>query len=108
MGSGASTDRDPGDGVGGEAARSAGRLAAARDLLADLLPAEKPVGGSARVGVDRIDDDDELRALLRPAETRIARLADLAGSLAAGTLSDEDAADAARAVADAQPHRRPR
>lgn len=62
----------------------------------------------ARGGLARIDDDDEVRALLRPASDRIARLLALTDGLADGTLSEASAGDAARAVADTQPFRRPR
>ncbi|WP_168169056.1 hypothetical protein, partial [Dietzia sp. HMSC21D01] len=50
-------------------------------------------------------DDDEVRALLSPAADRIARLTEIAGALADGTLSEASAGEAARAVAASQPHR---
>ena len=56
----------------------------------------------------RIDDDDELRDLLNPAIDRVTRLVSLARSLADGTLPEESAGEAARAIAATQPARRPR
>lgn len=53
-------------------------------------------------------DDDEVRDLLAPALARVARLHDIARSLADGTTSDAAAARAVRDVADTQPTRRPR
>lgn len=108
--------------VRGEAARLQRRLGVAGDHLAAILDgvgdevgegvagARGGVarGGVARGGVTRIDDDDEVRALLRPAAARITRLLELTGALADGTLSEASAGDAARAVADTQPYRRPR
>lgn len=108
------------DAVRGEAARLRARLAVARDRLAPLLPHPRPCPGgddaprgdaAPRGGVAQFDDDDdntELRALLGPAVTRISDLVALAGALAEGELTDESAAQAASAIADAQPHRRPR
>lgn len=80
-----------------------------------------------RGGTAFFDDDDnattELRQLLSPASSRVARLLELAGTLADGKLADPALADpaqaggattdsavaeAARAIADEQPHRRPR
>ena len=66
------------------------------------------VYAGARGGLARIDDDDEFRALLRPASDRIPRLLELADGLAEGTLSEAAVRHAARAVADTQPFRRPR
>lgn len=103
--------------VRGEAARLEARLAVARDRLDALLPPLPPASGAApRAGVaglgdgDNDDDDDNphLRELLRPAAARITRLLEMAGSLADGTVTDAEAAEAARAIADAQPHRRSR
>jgi hypothetical protein len=105
--------------VRGEAARLRRRLGVARGRLDALLQAagDPGTGGvgdaaggdsAARGGLARIDDDDEVRALLRPAADRIARLLELTDGLADGTLSEASAGDAARAVADTQPFRRPR
>lgn len=104
--------------VRGEAARLRRRLGVARGRLDALLQAagDPGTGGvgdaaggdsAARGGLARIDDD-EVRALLRPAADRIARLLELTDGLADGTLSEASAGDAARAVADTQPFRRPR
>lgn len=106
--SGARPSPGPAEGAGREAARLEARLARARDRLHAIVPPQPSVDGSVRSGVARIDDDDELRELLRPAASRVAHLVDLAGSLADGRLSDESAAEAARAIAGTQPHRRPR
>lgn len=118
--------------VRGEAARAARRLKVARDRIAT---AREPGGGgpsgarsggvgssgagsggvgsggaagsdAAWGGFDDVDDD--LRSLLAPAVERISRVTDLAEAMAAGELSDESAAEAARAIAADQPHRRPR
>ena len=62
----------------------------------------------ARPQPPRIDDDDELRDLLNPAIDRVTRLVSLARSLADGTLPEESAGEAARAIAATQPARRPR
>ncbi|WP_131885818.1 hypothetical protein [Dietzia cinnamea] len=86
--------------VRGEAARLLRRLEVARDRL-DRARSER---ASDAAGVDR-GDDDEVRALLGPAADRIARLAELAGALADGTLTEASAGEAARAVATSQPHR---
>ena len=103
--------------VRGEAARLGTRLAVARDRLDALLPPHPPPPRAApRAGVAGLDHDDDndddvnpdLRELLRPAASRVTRLLELAGSLADGTLTDAAAADAARTIANAQPHRRPR
>lgn len=99
--------------VRGEAARLQRRLGVASDHLAAILDgvgegAAGVRGGVARGGVARIDDDSEVRALLRPAADRITRLLELTGALADGTLSGASAGDSARAVADDQPFRRPR
>lgn len=83
----------------------------ARDRLDALLPTG--TGGSApRAGVAGFDDDDNvdphLRELLRPAASRVSRLLELTGKLAGGTLTEAAAAEAAREIADEQPHRRSR
>ena len=112
-------DGDANEDVRGEAARLRRRLGVARGRLDALLQAagDPGTGGvgdaaggdsAARGGLARIDDDDEVRALLRPAADRIARLLALTDGLAAGTLSEAAVRDAARAVADTQPFRRPR
>lgn len=93
--------------VRGEAARLRRRLGVAHDRLAAILGAAG-VPGATGEGVSRIDDDDEVRALLRPAADRVARLLELTDALADGTVSEASAGDAARAVADTQPFRRPR
>ncbi|MEH6621964.1 MULTISPECIES: hypothetical protein [Dietzia] len=104
--------------VRGEAARLRRRLGVARGRLDAVLRAgdDPGTGGvgdaaggvaGARGGLARIDDD-EVRALLRPASDRIARLLELTDGLAEGTLSEAAVRDAARAVADTQPFRRPR
>ena len=84
----------------GEAARLLRRLEGARDHR-DRTRGERV---SDAAGADR-GDDDEVRALLGPAADRIARLAELAGALADGTLTEASAGEAARAVATSQPHR---
>ena len=89
-----------GEAVRGEAARLLRRLEVARDRL-DRARSER---ASDAAGVDR-GDDDEVRALLGPAADRISRLAELAGALADGTLTEASADEAARAVVASQPHR---
>lgn len=112
-------DEGANEDVRGEAARLRRRLGVARGRLDALLQAagDPGTGGvgdaagggtGARGGLARIDDDDEVRALLRPASDRIARLLELTDGLAEGTLSEAAVRDAARAVADTQPFRRPR
>ncbi|WP_256821055.1 hypothetical protein [Dietzia sp. Die43] len=111
-------DEGANEDVRGEAARLRRRLGVARGRLDAVLhagddPGTGEVGDAAggdtgARGVSRIDDDDEVRALLRPASDRIARLLELADGLAEGTLSEAAVRDAARAVADTQPFRRPR
>lgn len=102
------------EGVRGEAARLESRLAVARDRLHALLPPLPPASravpraGVARFDIDDDDDNPDLRELLRPAASRITRLLEMAGSLADGTVADAAAAEATRAVADTQPHRRSR
>lgn len=98
-----------------EAARLRDRLGVASARLEALLPPEDPAapgeGAAPRGGVARFDDDavnSELRSLLAPAATRASRLLELAGSVADGTLTEESATRAARAIAAEQPHRRPR
>lgn len=49
--------------------------------------------------------DDEVRALLGPTVDRLARLADLAGALADGTLSEEAAVPEIAELAATQPTR---
>lgn len=90
----------PGEAVHGEAARLLRRLEVARDHL-DRTRGERV---SDAAGADR-GDDDEVRALLGPAADRIARLTEIAGALADGTLTEASAGEAARAVATSQPHR---
>ncbi len=84
----------------GEAARLLRRLEVAGARL------DRARGGHASdtAGAER-GDDDEVRALLSPAADRIARLAEIAGALADGTLTEASAGEAARAVAASQPHR---
>lgn len=101
--------------VRGEAARLETRLAVARGRLDALMsPRPRSACAAPRAGVARFDDDDnshivpDLRQLLSPAASRVARLLELAGSLADGTQTDAEIAEAARALADTQPHRRPR
>ena len=89
-----------GQAVRGEAARLLRRLEVARDRL-DRARGER---ASDAAGIDR-GDDDEVRALLGPAADRIARLAELAGALADGSLTEASAGEAAREVAASQPHR---
>lgn len=112
-------DEGANEDVRGEAARLRRRLGVARGRLDAVLhagghPGTGRVGDAAggvagaRGGLARIDDDDEVRALLRPASDRIARLLELTDGLAEGTLSEASVGDAARAVADTQPFRRPR
>lgn len=91
------------DAVRGEAARLLRRLEGARGHL-DRARDRRGSGAAGGSGVD----DDEVRALLGPAAARIARLAELTGALADGTLTEDAAGTAARAVADSQPHRRAR
>ncbi|MCD2262792.1 hypothetical protein K3888_08765 [Dietzia aurantiaca] len=98
-----------------EAARLRDRLGVASARLEALLapgdgsaPGE---GAAQRRGVARFDDDainSELRSLLAPAAARVARLLELAASVADGALTEESATRAARAIAAEQPHRRPR
>lgn len=113
--------------VRGEAARLESRLGVARDRLDALLPprasgpgaaprgpgaAPRDPGAAPRRGLTRFDDDDnvdpDLRELLRPAASRVTQLLELAASVADGTRTDAEAAEAARTIANAQPHRRPR
>lgn len=107
--------------VRGEAARLESRLAVARDRLGALVsPCPLSARAAPRAGVARFDDNDDddndndnhvdpdLRQLLSPAASRITQLLELAGSLADGTAADAEVAEAARALADAQPHRRSR
>jgi hypothetical protein len=111
-------DEGANEDVRGEAARLRRRLGVARGRLDAVLhagddPGTGRVGDAAggvagARGVSRIDDDDEVRALLRPASDRIARLLELTDGFAEGTLSEAAVRDAARAVADTQPFRRPR
>ncbi|MGX1769144.1 hypothetical protein ACWIFB_00470 [Dietzia sp. NPDC055340] len=98
-----------------EAARLRDRLGVASARLEALLPPEDPAapgeGAAPRGGVARFDDDtvnSGLRSLLAPAAARVSRLLELAGSVADGTLTEESATRAARAIAAEQPHRRPR
>lgn len=98
-----------------EAARLRDRLGVASARLEALLPPEDSAapgeGAAPRGGVARFDDDavnSELRSLLAPAAARASRLLELAGSVADGTLTEESATRAARAIAAEQPHRRPR
>ena len=89
-----------GDNVRAEAARLRVRLAVAADRL-DAVTAGR--------GDDNDDDvDPQLRALLHPCADRVSRLLTLAGSLADGAVTDSAIAEAARAIADEQPFRRPR
>lgn len=110
---------DAGDDVRAEAARLRARLevashrldGAARrpDVAADRLDAL--TAGGPRPGGDDDDNDDvdpRLRALLHPSADRVSHLIELAGSLADGTMTDTAVAEAARAIADSQPVRRPR
>lgn len=91
--------------VRGEAVRDeAARLARRLDVAGRLLDEARP----PRHQPTRIDDDDELRDLLNPAIDRVTRLVSLARSLADGTLPEESAGEAARAIAATQPARRPR
>ncbi|AWH94573.1 hypothetical protein [Dietzia psychralcaliphila] len=105
--------------VRGEAARLVHRLELARTRLDAALdprdptpapgspppPPRAPAGGVATgPGLD----DDEVRTLLAPAVARVARLHEIARSLADGSASEESAAQAVRALADTQPNRRPR
>ena len=111
-------DEGANEDVRGEAARLRRRLGVARGRLDTVLhsagdPGTGGVGDAggdagARGGLARIDDDDEVRALLRPAADRIARLLELTDGLAEGTLSEAAVRDAARVVTDSQPFRRPR
>ena len=101
--------------VVGEAARLRRRLEVARDRLDAILAGAgdrvgagvTAVGAGPGGGVARIDDD-EIRALLRPAAARIALLVELTEAFADGTLPEESAGDEVRAVAGTQPIRRPR
>lgn len=88
--------------VRAEAARLAHRLEGARDRLVATTTAQPRTTTTTEL------DDDEVRALLTPAIDRVALLAQLARSLADGTLSDESAEEAARAIAATQPFRRAR
>ena len=102
--------------VVGEAARLRRRLEVARDRLDAILAGAgdrggvsvAAVGAGSGGGVTRLDDDDEIRALLQPAAARIARLVELTEAFADGTLPEESAGDEVRAVAGTQPIRRPR
>lgn len=94
-----------GEAVRDEAARLARRLDVAGRLLDEARP---PRHQPPRHQPPRIDDDDELRDLLNPAIDRVTRLVSLARSLADGTLPEESAGEAARAIAATQPARRPR
>ena len=89
--------------VRGEAARLARRLEAAGQRLDAAR-----TGGSERTATTIEGVDDEVRALLAPTANRIAELVELARALADGTLSDESAEEAARAIAATHPSRRPR
>ena len=80
------------------------RIARRLDVAGRLLDEARP----PRHQPTRIDDDDELRDLLNPAIDRVTRLVSLARSLADGTLPEESAGEAARAIAATQPARRPR
>ena len=94
-----------GEAARAEAARAeAVRLLRRLEVASDRLDRARSERASDAAGVDR-GDDDEVRALLGPAADRIARLAELAGALADGTLSEASAGEAARAVAASQPHR---
>ncbi|KAA0917946.1 hypothetical protein [Dietzia sp. ANT_WB102] len=102
--------------IAGEAARLRRRLEVARDRLDAILAGAgdrvgagvAAVGAGPGEGIARIDDDDEIRALLQPAAARIARLVELTEAFADGTLPEASTGDAVRAVAGTQPHRRPR
>lgn len=94
-----------GEAARAEAARAeAVRLLRRLEVASDRLDRARSERASDAAGVDR-GDDDEVRALLGPAADRIARLAELAGALADGTLTEASAGEAARAVATSQPHR---
>lgn len=113
------TGRPARDGdVRGEADRLVRRLELARARLdAALDPREpapapgtappQPLAPGGRVST-RTGIDDEVRALLAPAVARVARLHEIARSLADGTTSDASAAQAVWALADTQPTRRSR
>lgn len=88
-----------GDNVRAEAARLRVRLAVAADRL-DAVTAGR--------SDDNDDVDPQLRAFLHPSADRVSRLLTLAGSLAEGAVTDSAIAEAARAIADEQPFRRPR
>ncbi|WP_010540126.1 hypothetical protein [Dietzia alimentaria] len=96
----------------GEAARAAHRLELARERISAARGhAGAGSGGAGRSGTawGGLDDvDDEVRPLLTPAVDRISRLSAIAAAMADGTCSDESATRAAREIAAAQPHRRPR
>ncbi|MFN3339491.1 MAG: hypothetical protein ACK40Z_07330 [Dietzia sp.] len=103
--------------VRGEADRLVRRLELARARLDAALDPRDPAPGTpppqslapgGRVATRPGIDDDEVRTLLAPAVARVARLTEVARSLADGTTSEASAARAVTALADTQPTRRPR
>ena len=86
--------------------------ASARGATRANAPSARELGGEAGAGAEagaRIEGaDDEVRTLLGPAVERLGRLAELTRALAGGTLSEEDASAAVRALAASQPTRGPR
>ena len=103
------------DAVRAEAGRLAHRLRAAGRRLDSALEPPPGRGSDWAVAPDpaaprrRIDEvDDEIRDLLAPTARRVAHLTDLAAALADGTLSEDEAREAARRLAEDQPGRGPR
>lgn len=75
--------------------------ASAQDISRADAPGARGSGDGARIE----GADDEVRALLGPTVDRLARLADLAGALADGTLSEEAAVPEIAELAATQPTR---
>lgn len=102
------------DGVRGEAARLAARLARARALLdrAREDPGAHPdPSGAAASGSDDVGADDggvDLGALLEPTAARLGVLATVVDELAAGRLGEGPAVEGLRHLAAGQPVRRAR
>lgn len=86
-----------------EAARLALRLEVAVDLLGAASSAQLPAPPEWLVGAS-----NEVRHLLAPTLDRVTLLTELAHALADGTHSEDSARQAAEAIAELQPFRRPR
>lgn len=100
------SEEDRAEQVRAEADRLVQRLKGARQRLgAARAPASPP---QPRADEQPGNDDDKVRLLLTPTADRVAQLHGIARSLADGTLTDQSAEEAVRALSATQPVRRPR